>query len=94
MSTGIRLRAAFGSLPMANLWIGNLAPGVSDDDLRAFLSKYGFPEASEIQHVEADGPRPAALVPYHGLTTSELGGLARRIHDVYWRGRTLNVQVV
>jgi RNA recognition motif-containing protein len=79
---------------MANLWIGNMAPDVSDDDLQAFLVKYGFPASAEIQRVEAEGPRPAALVVFHNLTTSELTELSRRIHDLFWRGHTLNVQVV
>ncbi len=79
---------------MAKLWIGNLAPDVSDEDLRAFLVKYGFPEPGEIERVGSDGPRPAATVAFHTKTSSELVDLAGRIHDVFWRGHTLNVLVL
>jgi RNA recognition motif-containing protein len=79
---------------MAKLWISNLAPDVTDDDLRAFLTKYGFPEAGEIERIGADGPRPGATVTFPGKTTSELGALATRVHDMFWRGHTLNVQVL
>lgn len=79
---------------MAKLWIGNLAPEVTDDDLLAFLAKYGFPEAGEIQRIGSDDPRPGATVTFPGKTSSELGALAARVHDMYWRGHTLNVQVL
>jgi RNA recognition motif-containing protein len=79
---------------MAKLWIGNFAPDVTDEELRAFLVKYGFPEPDESERIDADGPRPAATVAFHAKTTSELAELATRIHDVYWRGHSLNVQVL
>lgn len=79
---------------MAKLWLGNLASDVTDDELRAFLAKYGFPEPGEIERVGGEGPRPAATVAFHATPSSELAQLAARIHDVFWRGHTLNAQVL
>ena len=44
------------------LWIGNIAPGTSDEELRAFLGKYGIENVASIEHVEGDGSRPAAVL--------------------------------
>jgi len=74
---------------MARIWIDNLSPDVTDDELRAFLTKYGFPDAGEIERVGADSPGPAATI-----ATRELGALATHMHDLLWRGHALNVQVI
>ena len=79
---------------MAKVWVGNVAPDVTDDELRAFLKKYGFPEPGEVTRIAGDGSRPAAAIEFPGETTGELAELVRRIHDVFWRGRRLHVQVV
>jgi RNA recognition motif-containing protein len=79
---------------MAKLWIGNIAPDATDEDLRALLAKYGFPEAGAIERIADQGPRPAATVDFPGQISADLAEFARRIHDLFWRGRRLNVQVV
>ena len=45
-----------------NLWIGNLASEVTDDDLKAFVTKYGCPAPERIERVTGDGSRPAAVL--------------------------------
>lgn len=79
---------------MAKLWIGNIPADVTDDDLRALLAKYGFPQAGTIERVGGEGPRPAATVDFPGEISADLAESARRIHDLFWHGRRLNVQVV
>jgi RNA recognition motif-containing protein len=79
---------------MAKLWMGNLADDVTDEDLRALLVKYGFPEPLGITRVGEEGPRPAATVEFPGTTSAELTELARRVHDLFWRGRRIHVQAV
>ena len=38
------------------MWIGNVAPGTSDDDIRALVKKYAPDlDCSGIQRVEGDG---------------------------------------
>ena len=78
---------------MAKLWVGNMAPEVTEEDLKAFLVKYGFPEANAIERIGSEGTHPGAMVVFAGKTTSELRELAARVHGMYWRGHTLNVQV-
>jgi len=74
---------------MARIWIDHLSPDVADDELRASLTKYGCPDAAEIERIGADDPRPAATI-----ATSGLGALATHMHDLLWRGHALNVQVI
>jgi hypothetical protein len=44
----------------------NIAAEVNDDELRAFLTKYGFPERSAIERIADQGPRPAVTVDLPG----------------------------
>jgi hypothetical protein len=77
-----------------NIWIGNVPPGASDEDIKQFLMKYGFPEISEIRHEPGDGSRPAVVVSFEGLKSSALRPLAQRVHGMYWKERTLVVQAM
>ena len=79
---------------MAQLWIGNIAPGTSDDELKALLVKYGFPAFDAIEHVPGDGSRPAAMVSFHTLDPMKLQQLQPRVHNLYWKSRRLNVEVM
>ena len=49
---------------MERLWIANIAPETTDEELKALVTKYsGEPiECKEIQRVEGDGSRPAVLM--------------------------------
>ncbi len=73
------------------LWIGNMAPGTTDDEIKTFLKKYspGL-ECYEIEHVEGDGSHPAAIMRFTGGTPEMLGNLAIRLNGMYWKGRSLN----
>ena len=44
---------------MSLLLPGNIDSGTTDDEIKAFLVKYGFPPFDEIEHVSGDGARPA-----------------------------------
>ncbi|WP_213959290.1 MULTISPECIES: RNA-binding protein [unclassified Variovorax] len=79
---------------MARLWLGNIEAGTTDDEIKAFLVKYGFPEFDRIEHVAADGPRPAAIVIFEGVPAEGLRLLQARIHDMYWKKGRLTAQVV
>jgi hypothetical protein len=73
------------------LWIGNLAPGTTDDEIRAFTKKYAANlECYEIERVEGTGAHPAAMLRFSGGTSAELGNLALRLNGMFWKGRTLN----
>jgi hypothetical protein len=79
---------------MAQLWIGNIAPGTSDGELKDFLVKYGFPAFDGIEHVPGDGSRPAVMLTFEGTDAMKLQQLQVRVQSLYWKNRRLNVSVI
>lgn len=79
---------------MADLWIGNLATDTSDDEIKTFLIKYGFPPFDGIDHIPGDGSRPAVRLTFNNVSAAALRRLQSRVHDKFWKNRTLNVQVM
>ena len=73
------------------IWIGNMEPGTTDEEIKSFLAKYAHNlECGEIERVEGDGTRPAAIVTMSGGTSTDLGNLALRLNGMYWKGRPLS----
>jgi hypothetical protein len=73
------------------LWIGNIEPGTTDDTLREFVAKYAKSVAvSNIQRIDGDGSRPAALLSFSGDTFTAVPALAMRLDGMYWQGRKLS----
>lgn len=76
------------------LWIGNIAPGTSEDELRALLGKYGGDmEIASIEQVPGDGTRPAAILDV-AATQESLYKVTQRLNGLYWKGRSLTVQAM
>jgi hypothetical protein len=75
------------------LWMGNIAPETSDDELRALLGKYGMPAVISVERVAGEGTRPAAIVEV-AAATGELQRLTQRLNGMYWKGRSLTVQAM
>ena len=74
------------------LWMGNIAPGTSDEELRELIGKYGgAAEVLSVQHVADDGPRPAAILDI-AATSETMFQLTQRLNGMYWKGRSLTVQ--
>jgi len=76
---------------MSNLWIGNIAPGTNDEELKEFIHKYAPPELvlDAIERVEGDGTRPAAIIKFTGAQFGSLDNLRLRLDGMYWKGRRL-----
>ena len=74
-----------------NLWIGNLDPNVTDEELTGFVTKYGCPSPTRIERVAGDGSRPAAVLFFEGQDEAVFAA-QMRLHDMFWRGRRLFVQ--
>jgi RNA recognition motif-containing protein len=73
------------------LWIGNMEPGTTDDELKDLVKKYAPElECTEIQRVEGGGTHPAAMLSFTGTTSDQLGNLALRLQGMYWKGRSIN----
>ena len=50
---------------MEKLWISNIAPGTSDDELTALVKKYAADlDCIKIEWIEGDGRREAALLSF------------------------------
>jgi hypothetical protein len=79
---------------MAELLIGNIEDGTTDEEIKEFLTKYGFPSYDQIVHVPGDGSRPAVLLTFHETEPAALRMLQPRIHNLFWRNRTINVVVM
>ncbi len=78
---------------MGKMWIANLPPEATDDEIDEFLQKYGFPTFDSIERVPGDGSRPAAILDYPSLTDDLLRRLQPRVNDVAWREKKLFVSV-
>ena len=75
------------------LWMGNIAPETTDDELRAFLEKYGVPAVIAVERVASEGSRPAAMVEV-AAAPELLNRLTQRLNGMYWKGRSLTVQAM
>jgi RNA recognition motif-containing protein len=76
------------------LWIGNLDPAVTDEELKAFVGKYAPQlEIGEIARVPGDGSRPAATLTSKGSLVA-LYEAQQRLDGMIWNKRTLVVQVL
>ena len=77
------------------LWVANIAPGTSDDELRAFLKRYAPSlECTHIERVEGDGSRPAAMLEFAGAPLGSLETVSMRLNGMQWKQRALLVQTI
>jgi len=77
------------------LWIGNIAPGTTDDELREFVKKYAPDlEIKTIQRVEGDGSRPAASIEFVDTPYGSVEKISMRLNGMYWKERQLLVQTL
>ena len=79
---------------MTKMLLGNIAGGTSDDEIKAFLMKYGFPEFDGIEHVPGDGSRPAVMLTFKEAHPEGLRKLKERIHNIFWKKGRINVQIL
>lgn len=79
---------------MAELLLGNVESGTPDDEIKAFLVKYGFPAFDGIEHMPGDGSRPAVLLTFKDVAPETLRSLQPRIQDMFWKNRKISVLVM
>ena len=75
------------------LWMGNIAPETSDDELRALLGRYGMAAVISVHRVAEEGTRPGAIVEV-AAATEQLQRLTQRLNGMYWKGHSLTVQAM
>jgi hypothetical protein len=76
------------------LWISNLPPNKSDDDVRAFVRKYTEVEIDAMTRIEGDGSRPGLLIDINGATRLTLLAMQRHLHQLYWDQHELAVHIM
>jgi RNA recognition motif-containing protein len=79
---------------MADLWIGNVEESTSDDEIRDFLIKYGFPPFDQVMRYQGTGARPALVLTFNDTPAEALRRLQSRIHNMFWKSRTIVAQVM
>ncbi|MGH8641416.1 MAG: RNA-binding protein [Burkholderiales bacterium] len=77
------------------LWMGNIAPGTTDDEIRDFVRKYAPElECTRILRVEGDGSRPGASLEFVDAPFGSLEKISMRLNGMHWKGRELLVQTI
>jgi RNA recognition motif-containing protein len=75
------------------LWIGNIAPDTTDEEVIEFVKKYAPDlECKGVERVEGDGSRPAAVLSFPDAEIGAVERVQMRLHGMYWKGRELFVQ--
>ena len=77
------------------LWIGNIAPGTPDEEIRELVQKYASDlQCTNIQRVEGDGSRPAAVLEFANPPLGALEKVSMRLNGMHWKSRSLVVQTL
>jgi hypothetical protein len=79
---------------MPGLWIADVDSSATDDEIKDFLVRYGFPPYDTIQHMPGDGSHPAVLLTFRDAPAEALRTLGNRIHDMYWKSHKIQVHVL
>lgn len=75
---------------MSRLWLSNVPPEASDDDLRELAKKYSpHLEVIALQREPGDGSRPVAFMTFKGGEFGDVERLAERLNGLYWKERKL-----
>ena len=75
------------------LWIGNIDPQTTDDEVREFVRKYSKLEIETLTRHPGDGSRPAVMLEIKGSDLAALDAAQRRMNGMYWKNRALLVYV-
>ena len=75
------------------LWIGNLAPGTTEDEVRELVRKYAKLEIAQIRWEDRDGAHPGVILEFDQGTRADLYEAQRRLSGMHWKDRTLRVHL-
>jgi len=79
---------------MSELLLGNIEDSTSDEEIKAFLVKYGFPAFDAIEHMPGDGSRPAVMLTFKDVAPETLRSLQPRIQNMFWKNRKISAQIM
>ena len=75
------------------LWLGNIDPETTDDELRELARKYAKLEVAVITREAGEGSRPGAVLEFAEGDRAALHELQRRLNGLYWKNRSLTAHV-
>jgi RNA recognition motif-containing protein len=75
------------------LWLGNIDPETTDDELRELVRKYTKLEISRVTREPGDGSRPGAVLEFDEGGREGLAEAQRRLNGLYWKNRSLTAHV-
>ena len=81
-------------MKMMKLWIGNLDPKTTDDEIREFVTKYTKLECATLTRVPGDGSRPGVMLDISGATVAQIYEAQLRLDGMHWKNRKLLVSVL
>lgn len=76
------------------LWISNLPPNKSDEDIRAFVRKYTEVEVDAMTRIDGDGSRSGVLIEIGGATQLMLSAMQTRLNQMYWDQHEITVHIM
>ncbi|RDK07662.1 RNA recognition motif domain-containing protein [Cupriavidus lacunae] len=79
---------------MALLMLSNLHPDTTEEQVKEFLERYGFPAFDEIEFQEGDGTRPSVTLTFQTVDEATLRQYVPRVHGVFWNGHKINALVL
>ena len=71
------------------LWLGNIDPETTDDELRELVRKYTKLEISRVARKAGGGSRPGAVLEFDEGSADELYAVQRRLNGLHWKNRSL-----
>ena len=75
------------------LWLANIDPETTDDELRELVRKYSKLEVSRVTREPGDGSRPGAVLEFDEGGREALYAVQRRLNGMYWKNRSLTAHV-
>jgi RNA recognition motif-containing protein len=75
------------------LWLSNIDPETTDDELRELVRKYSKLEVSRVTREPGDGSHPGAVLEFDEGGREALCEVQRRLNGMYWKNRSLAAHV-
>ena len=75
------------------LWLSNIDPETTDDELRELVKKYSKLEISRLTREPGDGSRPGAVLEFDEASADALYAVQRRLNGLHWKNRSLGAHV-
>ena len=79
---------------MDKLWIGNVPPGTTDEELLELVKKYSGLDGRLAEHVPGDGSRPAVIIEFAGAPLGAVSQLALRLQGLRWKEQTIHASTL